>query len=307
MKLSEIISAETGIPISDVELILFTAPHRYKEYSIKKRNGRGYREIAQPSREVKVLQKWAITRLESLLPVHEAATAYRRGINIKHNALVHANNKFLLKLDFRAFFPSIKFDDVMSHLKTYEIELKEICDTSDDLDKLARLFLKYNKKSSNNYYMAIGAPSSPFISNSIMYKFDTQVAAVCKKYAIKYTRYADDMTFSTNIPNTLNVLEKIVYKIKRDIEYPKLKFNQKKTVHASMAGRRTVTGLVLTPEGHISIGRNKKRYVRAALHHAKVGKLDYEKLQKLKGYMAFVKVVEPKFYNSMIKRYGLDI
>ena len=93
------------LPRSTVEHLMQSAPHRYKVYDIPKRSGHGMRTIAQPAREVKRLQYWVLANCLADVPVHEAATAYREGLNTRSNAEVHVRNPYLLKLDFRNFFP----------------------------------------------------------------------------------------------------------------------------------------------------------------------------------------------------------
>ena len=77
--------------ISEVEAkrLLETAPKRYKTYAVPKRSGVGYRTIAQPAREIKMLQRWAVQEYLATLPVHSAAQAYEVGSSIKNNADWH--------------------------------------------------------------------------------------------------------------------------------------------------------------------------------------------------------------------------
>ena len=105
--LLRLLSAETGIGLLDVQRTLLRAPVRYKVYSIPKRNG-NRRIIAQPAREVKRLQRALMKVLLSKLPIHEAATAYRKGRSTLDNARAHAENGPILKLDLKNFFPSIR-------------------------------------------------------------------------------------------------------------------------------------------------------------------------------------------------------
>ena len=76
---------ETGLSEIDLRLILRTAPSRYKEFPIKKRDGSD-RIIAQPARELKVLQRAFVREYLINLPIHPAATAYREGMSILDNA-----------------------------------------------------------------------------------------------------------------------------------------------------------------------------------------------------------------------------
>jgi hypothetical protein len=97
---------------SDLLRIISTAPARYKHYTIPKRRG-GVRIIAQPSREVKAIQRYTLDNKLSTLPVHPAATGYIKGQNIFLNAEHHKDSRVILKLDFIDFFPSIKVREVV--------------------------------------------------------------------------------------------------------------------------------------------------------------------------------------------------
>lgn len=98
-------------PFSEHELIVLiaTASSRYKVHYIEKRSGRGRRLIAQPTREIKFLQRMLVKHELGALPIHEAAMAYRAGLSIADHARPHAGGRYLLKLDFKDFFPSIKW------------------------------------------------------------------------------------------------------------------------------------------------------------------------------------------------------
>ncbi len=104
-------SLDLLIPLHDLEYVIRSAPKRYKVYRIKKRGGAGERTIAQPAVEVKYLQYWVMTNVLRQFPIHDAATAYRSGAGIIQNAGRHARNRFLLKLDFRNFFNSLRSVD----------------------------------------------------------------------------------------------------------------------------------------------------------------------------------------------------
>ena len=94
----------------------------YKVYQIPKR-GKDKREksriIAQPSKELKFIQKYVIENYFSILPVHPSALAYKKGTSIKKNAVAHSKSSFLLKMDFKNFFPSIKPADFTQHIRKY--------------------------------------------------------------------------------------------------------------------------------------------------------------------------------------------
>ena len=99
-------------------------------------------------------------------------------------------------------------------------------------------------------------------------------------------------------------MEQEVDRVCREFPYPRLSLNSEKTVHASKAVSRRVTGLVLSNEGSVSIGHERKRQLHAAVHHFKLGKLNVEETTSLAGMLAFVHSVEPRFLRALARRYG---
>ena len=248
------------------------------------------REVAQPAKEVKSIQRWLTSELSSHIPVHSVATAYVRGSSIKRNAEAHVKNDFLLKMDFENFFPSISETDVKDHLKTY-------CGdhyTDQDIAIIARA-CTWARKRCPPLRLCIGAPSSPLLSNSIMYGFDDALNQRAKQDGVVYTRYADDLTLSCRSPDVLQEYPGLIADFLAKLDYPRIKINHLKTVHASKAGNRTVTGLVLNSDGEVSIGRERKREIRAMYHHYKHGKLQPDAIAKLFGLLNFAENIEPGF------------
>ncbi|MBK4723489.1 retron St85 family RNA-directed DNA polymerase [Azospirillum sp. YIM DDC1] len=285
---------------SDVRLIVLTAPSRYKTYTIPKRNG-GERIISQPAREVKFLQRVLVNDVLSQLPVHSAAMAYREGRSIKDNAAAHAGGGAILKFDFSDFFPSI----VASDWRAY-CERHGVFDNEEDIRLTANLLFHRTKRSSK-LRLAIGAPSSPTLSNVLMFDFDQCIAGLVAKDKVRYTRYADDMTFSSKRAGNLSNVERVLRKVLKDLVSPRLRINEKKTVLATKKYRRVVTGLVLSDDGKVSLGRDRKRIIRAMLHHYTLGRLNGEETARLSGLLAFVNAVEPMFLKRLIDNYGVEI
>lgn len=290
------------LPFSNDELsdLISTAQFRYKVFEIPKKKEGRFRVIAQPTPEIKLIQRWLLKRVLSKLPIHRSATAYRSGLSISDHAAKHAKNRFLLKMDFKNFFPSISVDDVRRHL----VEVGKM--TIEDA-KVISLLVCWRDKSTGNLCLSIGAPSSPALSNSILYSFDKKVIQICQGYKVRYSRYADDLAFSTNKEEVLSELMKEIHYLCSEIEYPKLEINQEKTVSTSRGFRRVLVGLVLTPEGNISIGRENKRRLRSELYRFSKGLLKEKNIATLRGELAFVWSVEKSFINTLLRQQGREV
>ena len=278
------------------------APIRYKMYTIPKRNG-GRRIISQPAKEVKFLQRIVLTEVLSRLPISGAATAYRQGVSIRDNAAAHVDNNVVMKFDFKEFFPSIRARDWRRYC-----EANRVFGDGDDEDvEITSNILFQRMRGSVVLRLAIGAPSSPMLSNIIMYEFDSKIEEMARENEITYTRYADDVTFSARRVGFLNGVEKGLRNVIREIRFPRLTVNEEKTVVATTKYRRVVTGLVLSDAKKVSLGRDRKREIEAAVHHFKVGKLAPSAQVRLSGMLAFVNSAEPEFLAKLISKYGMDV
>ncbi|TOH59278.1 RNA-dependent DNA polymerase [Vibrio parahaemolyticus] len=287
------------IPRYKIESFSSSAPNRYKVYTIPKRTS-GRRVIAHPSRELKKYQRALVSILTPLLSVHKCSFAYKKGVSIKENALEHAKNSYLLKMDFNDFFNSIDPELFFLMNKSNGVEF------SDSEKKLIQNLVFWNKTKSyeQKLVLSVGAPSSPFISNFVMFKFDELIEKFSKKNNITYTRYADDITFSTNKRNALFLIPEEVNNILREHYGYRITVNSTKTVFSSKAHNRHITGITINNEGQLSIGRDRKRMISSLIHKYSIKVLDISDFQYLQGLLSFASHVEPRFLDSMTRKYG---
>ncbi|EQB7983556.1 retron St85 family RNA-directed DNA polymerase, partial [Acinetobacter baumannii] len=263
-----------SIPQHELQEFIKSSPRKYKVYQIPKRSS-GTRTIAQPTAELKEYQRHLVSIFSPILPVHETSLAYIKGKSIKDNALIHCKNRYFLKMDFANFFNSITPNIFWNCWEESKNQNK-----INDLDKeiLTNLIFWKPSKYQKNLVLSIGAPSSPLISNFCMYKFDIALSEICHKKNISYTRYADDLTFSTEYANILFDLPLIVSKILMDLYGGSLEINHLKTAFSSKKHNRHVTGITITNEGKISLSRKKKRYIKHLIHKFIFGSIEINEL-----------------------------
>lgn len=298
--LLSILAYDSGLSHLDLMRVVSTAPSRYKVFSIPKRAG-GTREIAQPAREVKVLQRIVVDRLLKNLEIHPAATAYQQGSSIGKNAALHAGKGPILKMDFQDFFPSIRAEDFVAYAAKKRLEL-----SSNDIRVVVQLCFR-RSPGERVLKLSIGAPSSPIISNVLLYDFDIAVADEAARRRIAYSRYADDMTFSGQRIGMLKDMIDVVQHAVRKLQTPKLIVNQDKTTFVTAAFRRTVTGVVLSNDATLSLGHDRKRLLSSMVHRATLNKLDVVQMAELAGHLGFAKVVEPEFITRLARKYGQNV
>ncbi|CAH6945950.1 RNA-directed DNA polymerase [Vibrio chagasii] len=274
----------------------------YKVYKIPKRSF-GFRVIAQPTAQLKNIQRKIVGEIQEHIKVHPAAKAYVKNCSIKDNAIAHVNSNYLLKLDLENFFNSLTPEMLARALEYQGLSFIE----SEVVALNELLFWNRTKKKSPNFVLSVGAPSSPFLSNVIMYEFDESVSEFCTGLGLSYSRYADDLTFSTSTKDILFEVPKVIETTLFQLFKGKLKLNYSKTKFSSKAHNRHVTGITLTNNNKLSLGRERKRYLRALLHKFSCGNLcDYD-VQALKGLMGFALNVEPTFVDKMKDRYGAKL
>ena len=289
--------------MAEEELLRFalTMPRRYKKFSILKRNGVDFRLIAQPSAETKFVQRILIDELRELFLINKAATAYEKGTGIRLNALRHKDSKYLLKMDFKNFFPSITPELLFMISAEFGIIFEEI----DRIFLENSLFFRSTRRS--KLRLSVGAPSSPFISNFIMSKFDENMMSYCIQQKISYTRYADDLTFTCNEKEILFNIPVIVKEFLDRFCFKKIRINSAKTVFSSKAFNRHVTGVVLTNDNKLSVGRARKREVASLINSFKFGKLESDACLRLKGLISYIHHIEPDFISRMKMKYSCDV
>jgi len=295
--LIELLSRTAKIPEAKLISLAESASRRYKTYTIPKRTG-GQRVIEHPSRELKAIQRWIVRALIDRFPLHESATAYRKGTGIRANAERHRKTKFTNRYDFSNFFPSFSQARVVQYIGEQStavgIEL-----SARDLEFIGNIVCRNGK-------LTIGAPSSPAITNAMMFEFDRRMHEECHTNGLVYTRYADDLFISSFEPGRLDGMERAIVKSKRGIPHLRLRLNQQKTAYLSKKYRRVVTGVVITPQHTLSIGRDRKREIKALVHQWVKGEIDPESLFYLRGLFAFAIDIEPEFEFRLIDKYGKE-
>lgn len=284
-----------------IDSFLYNAPNRYKVYSIPKRNG-GERIIAHPSRELKTFQYDLIRILEPHFRIHTSAVAYKKGSGIKQNAAMHSHNPYILKMDFTDFFNSITPDLLFMACAWNECNLS----AAEQRVLTKGLFWNKAKSQSGRLSLSVGAPSSPFISNIIMFLFDETFSRLCEQRGIVYSRYADDLTFSTHHKNILFTLPDEVRIFLNKNYHNRITLNERKTVFTSRAHNRHITGITLTTQGSLSVGRERKRFISSLIHKYTLGILEPEMTYYLQGLLSFAIHIEPEFKIRMINKYSTD-
>ena len=291
---------------SEPEVIRFLsdAPNKYRVYKIPKRSY-GHRVIAQPSKELKIYQR-AFLELYKF-PVHQSATAYCKGKSIKDNASAHVLNDYLLKTDFENFFNSITPNVFWGSMESCSIDIPLFTEQEKAIVEKLIFWRPKSVSKDKKLILSVGAPTSPTISNFCMYEFDLRITSICVEKAISYTRYADDLTFSSKKKNILSTILPSIQSLLFDQFTNAIKLNHSKTAFSSPAHNRHVTGITINNERQLSLGRERKRYIKHLVNQFKYDKLDSNDCYHLKGLLAFAKHIEPMFILRLEVKYTPEL
>lgn len=248
-----------NIPLSKLTYLLYVKriDNCYTSFDIKKKNN-GVRVISAPNEDLKDIQR----KLGYLLELHHKAFLKEKNIDNKisygfeknksiiTNAAVHRNNKYILSIDIKDFFDSIHFGRVRGFFnKNIEFNLPL------DMATVMAQLVCYKG------VLPQGAPTSPIVSNLICNILDIRILNLVKKYRMNYTRYADDMTFSTNDRCIVDNYDGILEEIANELGKFGLHINDKKTRLIYKDSRQEVTGLVVNKI--INVNRHYCKKTRA--------------------------------------------
>jgi len=219
----------------------------YHTYPKKKKSG-GFRMIDEPCCEMKGHQRFLYETVLSDLRIYKPCThGFIQGRSIESNALCHTKKEIVVNLDIKNFFSSI------TKKRVKDIFLKNGWNII--YANILANFCTYKG------VLPQGAPTSPMLTNAICHDMDKKLYLFCLKNKIKYTRYADDMTFSGKEIVVLDNLNKIK-SIVKDHDFV---VNEKKTSIMKKHQRQVVTGLVVNEK--VNVKREKYMLVRQQIYY----------------------------------------
>lgn len=268
----------------------------YSSFKIPKRSG-GLRQIDQPNARLMC----ALRELKQILEkefgftYHTSAFAY-----VRHRSTIDAvkrhqanNSRWLLKTDLSKFFPSTNQEFLLKML----YQTFPLCEFS-RVDLYRKAFEEAISLCFLNGGLPQGTPISPMLTNQMMIPVDYTISKMCHEYSphICYTRYADDMDFSSEYSFHWTDIVNKVSKILESFGAP-FTFNKEKIHYGSSAGRNWILGVMLNKDNNITIGHARKKNFKVLLfsfgNSIKDGKpWNLEDAQHLQGLISYFKMVE---------------
>lgn len=226
--------------------------HRYRRFKIKKKTG-GYRLITSPNNySYKALLHYTNEILKSLYTPTDYAMGFTEGRSVVSNAKVHVGQRYVFNIDIKDFFSNIYRSQV-----TKRLTQKPFNFPSDVAYLIAGICcMKVKKEKEVSYVLPQGFPTSPILTNMVCDNLDYRLAGLAKKHGLNYTRYADDITFSSmhNVYYNGSYFRK---KLDTILTAYSFKINDKKTRLQKQGSRQEVTGIIVGEKLNVT-----QKYVR---------------------------------------------
>lgn len=230
---------------------------RYIHFKIKKKSG-GERLITAPmdSNFMSIL-RCLNEMFKAMYTPSKHAMGFTEGRSVVSNADVHRGQNYILNIDLKDFFPSIEQPRVWKRLQLEPFNfpqpianiiaglcsMKETIELDEDTEKAF-------------YVLPQGAPTSPIITNMICDKLDRRLAGLSKKFGLRYSRYADDITFSS-MHNVYKEGWEFWTELRRIIAGQGFRINEEKTRLQKIGSRQEVTGIIVSNKLNVT-----QKYVR---------------------------------------------
>lgn len=228
---------------------------KYKENQILKKSGK-IRIINVPTSGLKTIQRCLNLIFQTIYQPHPSAFGFVHKRSIADNAKMHIGKIYVYNIDLKDFFTSIDQARVWKRIQSHPFKLKP--EIANIIAPILCVHLEVERQGGLVYRNVLpqGAPTSPTISNIICERLDIRLSGVAKRFGLTFSRYADDLTFSSN-HNVYQKGKEFETEIKRIIDDQGFHINDNKTRLQKAGYRQEVTGLIVNQKINV-----RKRYIK---------------------------------------------
>jgi RNA-directed DNA polymerase len=254
------LALRTGVSYHYLRRIVSRVSDPYEDLVLRRRNGRKMRAISIPDQPLMAVQRWILQRIASQIPAHPNSYAYERGRSIRACATRHVGARWLVKLDVENFFETIDERQVYrvfqaaGYVPLVALELARLCtrwarhaDHIDDSRFAGHLKNWVIRAYNTNVlgFLPQGAPTSGALANLVVRDVDIQFSAFAQRERMVYTRYADDLTFSSTGPFNRDDAVKVITEARGVLRRAGFSLHEKKTRVIPPGARKIVLGLLV--------------------------------------------------------------
>ncbi|ASZ12330.1 retron St85 family RNA-directed DNA polymerase [Chitinophaga pendula] len=299
----EALATAMGVSLGTLRFLAFNRNvgyiSHYKRFKLPKKSG-GHRTISAPMPQLKAAQHWILEHILYKVPHSPAAHGFVPERSIVTNAAPHVGQDIVINIDLKDFFPSIAYKRVkglfckLGYSEQVATILGLLC-TEPEVDEVSL--------DNRTYYVAKtarhlpqGAPTSPAITNLICFKLDRRFEGLAARLGYTYTRYADDMTFSTK-GAAAEKPGQLIWSVKQVVKEEGFTIHPDKLKVMRKGDQRAVTGIVVNEQ--LSLDRATLRKFRALLHQISQTGLANKSwgkgniISSMEGYANYVAMVKP--------------
>ena len=236
---------------------------RYKDFTIPKKSG-GVRTISAPRGSLKMILTYLNAIFQAMYEPTDAAMGFVPGRSIADNAAVHIGKNYVFNTDLEDFFPSVHQARIWAILQKKPFSLNEelasviagLCCMQDPKGTL-------DKKGKVIGVLPQGSPCSPILTNIVCRNLDRRLSGLAKRFNLSYTRYADDITFSSDY-NVFQEGSEFMHEFVQIVTGQNFQINENKTRLQKSGQRQEVTGLLVNKR--VNIAKEYYRDLRSLLY-----------------------------------------
>ncbi len=322
------LAVRADVPYASLRKLVAHDPEAYRRFAVRKRAG-GFRIIHVPEHHLLKVQRWIAKHVLNRVPVHQRSHAFAPESSIVRCAARHCGAQWLIKLDVRGFFDSISELQVyrvfrsLNYQSLIAFELARLCTFAPASSPRYQLgnwrnWKEYKIEAYSHRgqgYLPQGAPTSPMLSNLVMRELDEILMKIGTKYGLYYTRYSDDMTFSTRSTAFSRARAKELIKDVRDrIMASGLRLNGGKTTIIPPGSRKVVLGLLVDGDAP-ALPREFRSLLRQHLYylekfkpvaHARARNFDTVSGMRrhIRGLIDFAGMVDSAYASALLDRFN---
>lgn len=267
------------------------------------------REIRIPSEKLKCVHEFLRLFILDYLPINtEVVFSYRKGLSAYDAVLKHVSSRSFLTCDIGNFFPSIKRHRIKSTLEG-AIEFSPVRDLEVWLDRITDMVCL-------NDELPMGFSTSPTISNSVLMPFDNELLSYCAQNNLNVTRYSDDIIVSSEkTVDLVDVLAQITMILNATTQ-SEISLNHKKTKILAKGRKVKLLGMVLLPNGSISIDAEIKSKIEVLIHFylhdkskfADRARGDFRQSEaRLSGLLNYANSIDQGYIDKLRKKFGVTV
>jgi RNA-directed DNA polymerase len=245
-------SNDTPFNLPALNYYAFHCQHRYNSFNVLKKNG-GTRTINAPNAYLKLVQRCTNFILQRQFRAHHTAHGFLVDRSIVTNARRHIGKRFVLNVDIENFFGSISFRRIKTVLALEPFNLNKVKEP---------LGFLISNLCCNEGVLPQGGPCSPILTNAVCQRLDRKLFQLAKSNHAVYSRYADDITFSSD-SEIFTAL--FIDQIGKIIKSEGFDLNKSKTRIQNSAQKQVVTGITVNRK--LNVDRNFVRNIRAILNN----------------------------------------